>query len=250
MKAIVLAAGQGVRLRPMTSDRPKCMVNLNGRPILEYQLKAFKSQGINNVHVVGGYKAEMLPNSDVSVHLNKNYLNTNMVSTLFCAEKILTSAEDIIISYGDIVFDEHVLKSLIKSDAPLSVVFDTEWRKYWDARMPNPLDDAETFKFEGDYRVRELGKKPKSYEDISGQYIGLIKIKSSHVKSFVSARKKLESSNKCNQYEFDNMYMTSFIQHLIDNGWDVRGIPISNSWAEIDCISDIEVASEFCNILD
>lgn len=250
MKVIVLAAGQGTRLRPLTLDRPKCLVELNCKPILQYQIDIFNSVGINDICVVGGYKADAIQNFDVTLLLNESYSTTNMVSTLFCAEDVLTGYDDVIISYGDIVFEENVITKLLNSDADLSVVFDNEWRNYWSSRMVDPLDDAETFKLGKDYSIIELGKQPTSYDDINGQYIGLIKLKAEKVKAFVSERKQLKQSDRYDQQSFDNMYMTSFIQHLIDSGWEVKGIPISNGWAEIDCLADIEVAPKFCDIIN
>lgn len=250
MIAIVLAAGQGSRLRPLTLDRPKCLVELNGKTILQYQIDVFQSSGINSIWVVGGYKANMINNKDVTLLVNENYMTTNMVSTLFCAEQLMHGEEDVIISYGDIVFEEHVLKKLLDSCADVSVTYDTEWRKYWSERMSNPLEDAETFKLNNNNSIKELGKKPNSYNEVNGQYIGLIKLRASKVRQFVAVRKELEKSEQCDQRDFDNMYMTSYLQYLIDLGWDIKGIPIQNGWAEIDCVTDIEVASKFCKIIN
>ncbi|HOI83913.1 MAG TPA: NTP transferase domain-containing protein, partial [Campylobacterales bacterium] len=90
MKAIILAAGQGKRLRPLTDDRPKCMVEYRGKPIVDYILSAMKDVGIDDIAVVGGYKIdvlkEYLKDKNIVFFENKDYERTNMVSTLFCAE--------------------------------------------------------------------------------------------------------------------------------------------------------------------
>ena len=63
MKAIILAAGQGTRLRPLTNDKPKCLVELANKPLLDHQLSVLRYTGINDIHVVAGYRAEQLNRS-------------------------------------------------------------------------------------------------------------------------------------------------------------------------------------------
>lgn len=82
MKAIILAAGQGTRLRPLTDHKPKCLVELAGKPMLEHQLTTLRGAGINEIHIVAGYCAEQLDRSDITRHLNLDYASTNMVTTL------------------------------------------------------------------------------------------------------------------------------------------------------------------------
>ena len=85
MKAIILAAGEGKRLKPYTDSRPKCMVPLAGRPLLHWQLDVLRSAGIKDIVIVGGYRAEALKACGASVVTNPRYDSTNMVGTLFCA---------------------------------------------------------------------------------------------------------------------------------------------------------------------
>ena len=84
------------------------------------------------------------------------------------------------------------LQSILKSEADISVVIDKDWRKYWSARMENPLEDAETLKINEEGTIKELGKKPTSYDEIEGQYIGLIKIKQSMLPKFKDYYKGLD----------------------------------------------------------
>ena len=87
MKIIVLAAGKGTRLRPLTDIVPKCMVPLKGKPLIDYQLDLFKSKSINDITIVGGYLIEKLKSKNVNLITNNAYETTNMVHSLFCAEK-------------------------------------------------------------------------------------------------------------------------------------------------------------------
>lgn len=245
MKAIILAAGQGTRLRPLTDNKPKCLVELVGKTLLEHQLHVLKNAGINDIHVVAGYCAEKLDRSDITRHLNLDYADTNMVSTLFAAESIMTGESDLIISYGDIVFEAYVLQVLLDCAAPVALAIDTEWKRYWAARMDYPLEDAETLKMVDGNRIIELGKKPSSYSDIHGQYTGLIKIRADHVAQLPHIWHRMNKAALYDGKDFANMYMTSFLQHLIDSGWEARGALIKNGWAEVDCQDDLQAAMRF-----
>lgn len=240
MKVIILAAGQGSRLRPYTNNKPKCMVELCGKPILHRQLKVLRDAGIKRILVVGGYRCELLDVKNVDFAINTRYATTNMVSTLFSAEQWITPGEDILILYGDIIYEPKVLQSLLNLDAPVAVSVDLDWLKLWQLRMSDPLSDAETLKITQGNKIVELGKKPKSLDDVHGQYMGLIKVRGDHVKAFVDAWHHLDRHKLYDGKDFDNMYMTSFIQHLIDQGHDVRAAYTHNGWLEVDTVEDLK----------
>ncbi len=243
MKAIILAAGQGTRLRPLTDDKPKCLVELAGKPLLEHQLETLRACGVDDIHIVGGYRAEQIECPGTSLHINERFAETNMVSTLFAAEAVMIGDTDLIISYGDIVYEPRVLAALLAVDAPIALAVDREWRRYWAARMDDPLADAETLKLVDGDRVVELGKKPHSYADIQGQYTGLIKIRADHVARLPEVWRAMDRDAMYDGKDYDNMYMTSFIQHLIDRGWEVRAAFVNNGWAEVDCEVDLGAAA-------
>ena len=245
MKAIILAAGQGTRLRPITDAKPKCLVELAGAPILEHQIRTLKNCKISNIHLVGGYLSEQLIEYDARLHVNKNYETTNMVASLFCASEELNGNDDVIISYGDIVYQKSVLKKLLCSDAEISLVIDKSWYNYWSARMDNPLSDAETLKIEMFDKVVDIGRKPKNSDEIQGQYTGLIKVRKDRVKDFKQTWEELDRNALYDGKTYENMFMTCFLKKLIHLGWECRAVFINNGWAEIDCESDIAVATDF-----
>lgn len=245
MKAVILAAGQGTRLRPLTNDRPKCLVEVAGKPLLDHQLETLRACGVQDIHIVGGYRADQLARPKLTVHVNPRFAETNMVATLFVAQALMTGESDLIIAYGDIVYEPVVLRALITCNAPIALVVDLEWHRYWAARMDDPLSDAETLKLTDGSRVTELGKKPTRLEDIQGQYTGLIKFRADHVARLSEVWHALDPAGRYDGKDRDNMYMTSFLQHLIDLGWEARAAFIANGWAEVDCVSDIAVATEF-----
>src|SRR5690606_27319299 len=147
------------------------MVELAGRPLLHYQLDAIRSVGIEQILLVGGYRAHKLAAEGVEIIVNPRYERTNMVSTLFCAESWMEGGEDILIAYGDIVYEPRVLQGLLSIDAKLAISVDRQWQRLWESRMEDPLSDAETLKLADGNRVIELGKKPQSLDEIQGQYM-------------------------------------------------------------------------------
>jgi len=165
---------------------------------------------------------------------------TNMVGSLFTARKELDGKYDIVISYTDIVYPTKVVTTLVESSAQFGVIVDKGWRTQWEARMENPLEDAETMKIDGQGQIIELGKKPRSFDDIQGQYIGLVKISRDSVLKIVEFYDGLDKFAKYDGKDFDNMYMTSFIQLLIDNKVvPVFAVYINGGWTEIDTPSDL-----------
>lgn len=171
-----------------------------------------------------------------------------MVTTLFVADSVMDAKCDIIISYGDIVYEPRVLASLMAFDSPITLAIDREWRRYWEARMDDPLADAETLKLADGDRVVELGKKPDSYADIQGQYIGLIKIRADHVARLSEVWHAMDQDATYDGKDYNNMYMTTFLQHLIDIGWEARAAFIENGWAEVDCQKDLSIVMNFCQL--
>lgn len=239
MKAIILAAGQGTRLAPLTDDRPKCLVPLAGHPLLEYQLWALGEIGVSDIYLVGGYRKDQLERWGHPVLPNPDFATTNMVASLFCARAQLAGDQDVLIAYADLVYEPRVLEAVRRTDAPLVLGIDRRWRDYWQIRMDDPLADAETLKLR-DGLIVELGKKPQDYSEIEGQYMGLIKVRADHLEAFCQAYDRLDRQARYDGRDFDNMFMTSFLQHLIDQGWKVAAAQVDNGWLEVDSVQDLE----------
>lgn len=246
MKAIILAAGEGRRLRPLTNDIPKSMVKLFGMTLLERQINTFRKCDINDIIIIGGYNNEMIDFPNIKKYKNLHYDSTNMVETLFCAKNELT--ETVIISYGDIIFEKKVLNALISSDEDFSVVVDKNWKKYWDVRFSDPLKDAESLKMDSMKNILEIGQNINSINEIEGQYIGLMKfqgkslkfIKKFYEKTKEQARKS--GKNPLNpRIPFRKSYMTDFIQGLINAGCKIKAVSIINGWLELDNNDDYKI---------
>ena len=249
MNAIILAAGEGKRLGHLTKNKPKCMVNLFGKTMLEWQVSVFKKCGISDITVVTGYKAEMIDLPNLEFFHNKNFETTNMVESLFCALKKLN--ESTIVSYGDIIFGKNVLNSLIESENNFSVVVDKQWKKYWEMRFDNPLSDAESLKIDHDGNITSIGQKVKEIDDIEGQYIGLMKFQNDGLTTIKEFYQKIKNQSKNNpnpinpDIAFKQSYMTDFLQGLINSGHKLKAIEIENGWLELDSINDYNKYTKF-----
>ena len=241
MRALILAAGEGTRLRPFTNNKPKALVELLGKPILLRQISILESAGIIDIGVATGYLGEEIKKLGLNCYYNSDYKNTNMVNSLFKARTFFKEDKDLIISYGDIVYQVDNLQKIIQSDAEISVAIDKEWLRYWKLRFKDPLTDAESLILNHDSTIKEIGLKTHEYKNIEGQYIGLIKVRKDKLKDFIKFYQDLEKQMLPNLKAFNNMYLTEFIQSLIDSSWEVKGISIKGGWLEVDSLTDLDL---------
>src|SRR3990167_8518321 len=172
MKAIILAAGRGSRLKDLTEDRPKCLNQIGGRTLLEWQLSALRSGGVYEIIIVAGYRSDMLSKYNAKIIYNENWETTNMVRSLMCAENEIK--QPVIVSYSDILYSAEVVTSLCLQEKDAVVVYDTNWRELWESRFDNPLEDVESFKINSDGTIQDIGLPVTGLEDVQGQYIGLM----------------------------------------------------------------------------
>jgi L-glutamine-phosphate cytidylyltransferase len=229
VKAILLAAGQGTRLQPYTIDRPKAMVMLAGVPMIERQCRVLDRAGVTDRVIVAGYRADRISPALGRIIVNPAFAATNMVASLMAARDEMDGKDDILVGYADIVYEPRVLASVLETPGDIAVAVDRQWRRYWALRMEDPLRDAETMRLDGG-RIRELGRKPHSYDDIQGQYIGLFRIRAAQIPRLLAFHDGMDRQARYDGKDIANMYATSFLQALIDAGWDVRAAPIDNGW--------------------
>jgi len=236
-KVILLVAGEGTRLRPYTLDRPKCMVELAGLSLIERQLDILRRENLTDIVLVGGYKADMLDMKGTKLVINSRYYETNMVWTLFCAEKELEG--EVIVSYGDIVYSSEVLRALLESNSDIAVTIDSDWENYWRARNEDPLDDAESLKLSANGEILEIGGKPNNIHEIEGQYMGLMKFSAIGVNQIKEVFEKSRKSRELLGKPIENAYMTDLLQATIRDGYKVQSVPISGQWVEVDTVDDL-----------
>lgn len=243
MKGIILAAGQGVRLRPLTDDRPKCMVEHRGVPLIDQIIESLTLAGVTPLVVVAGYCADILRTHlqqyQPKFYTNDDYATTNMVHSLFCAEQELDG--DVIISYSDIIYKPAIVQALLSCPAGLAITIDKAWRELWQQRMDNPLADAETMLLNSQGHVLDLGRKPTSYSEIQGQYMGLIKFSAATLEQAKAIYHGLDHSLSYDGKPFNQMYMTTFLRILIESGVVCQSVPVEGGWLEVDAPSDLEL---------
>lgn len=240
-RALILAAGQGTRLRPLTDDRPKCLVNLCGTSLLQRQVQALSAAAIDDICIATGYRAGQIEALGYRTVFNPRYAESNMVATLFSAGDFIHQGGDLLIAYGDILYQHDNLQRVLDCREEIALMIDRQWRKLWSLRFARPLDDAETLRMDENGYVIELGKKPRSYEQIQGQYTGLIKIRADKLAALDAFYRGLDREQDYDGKDFDNMFMTSFLQLLIDAGWRTAAVLVNNGWLEIDSLDDLAV---------
>jgi choline kinase len=238
-RAIVLAAGMARRLGDAAAGRPKCLVELAGRPLLDRQLDVLRGCGIHDVTAVVGHRGEQIAARGVATIANPRFDSTNMVASLFCARDLLGGDADVVVAYGDIVYEPRVLHALLAAQGDVVVAVDRGWRELWEARMEDVLADAESLRVAPDGRLSELGREPASVDDIQGQYIGLTRFSAAVLSEIVRIHDGLDPVLSYEGRDLDNMFMTAFIQILIDRGLDVRLAWIDHGWLEVDSPDDL-----------
>lgn len=246
-RLIVLAAGRGTRLAPLTDTRPKCMVELAGRPLIEWLVAGARSIGVEDITIVRGYRGVQLAIPGVRMVENERYATTNMVYSLWCARDYF--GDDFIMSYSDIAYNPDVLAAMYRGQAEISVAVDRDWLGYWERRFDDVLSDAESLRVTSDGVLLEIGQKARTVDEIQGQYIGLVRFAGRGVErlkdalheeagAFQSGRTSLHPSR-----DFAHLYMTDLLQALIARKQRIEARWINAGWIEIDNHKDLELAA-------
>ena len=240
MRAIIIAGGEGKRLRPYTLEKPKCLLPFGKETILERQINMFRSFGIEDIVVLKWYKEEQINFEGIRYYIDPEL--QNMLFALFNAESELEG--DVIISYGDIVYEKQILKALLSSKHDISVVVDKFWRKYYEMRFDDPLKEAESLILAEDMQILQIGAPHSSYEQIHGQFIGLIKLSDKGTKTFRVVYNSAKSRFWGKPWKYDHMFEKAFttdlLQAIIDDGYGIYGVLIKNGWLEFDNVSDYQ----------
>jgi choline kinase len=130
MQAIILVAGQGSRLRPLTDYCPKCLVKVQGKSILQYQLEALSAAGFRECVIVVGHLAALVRNTigpryrnlSITYVENEIYDRTNNIYSLWLARTKIT--DDVLLLEGDLVFEPALLTDLLNAPCENAAVVD------------------------------------------------------------------------------------------------------------------------------
>jgi choline kinase len=235
MKAVILAAGQGTRIRSVHGEHPKCLIEVDETTILDHQLDALSMAGINDVAIVVGYEKEQVVahirdkrlSYDQRIHFIQNpaFAITNNIYSLWLATDWLRGDSFIVLN-ADVIFDPDILNSAVQPYAPISMIVDPLWR-------------PETMKvIIEDDRVTRMSKSI-SQEEFSGTYIGITVFSKSIQQRFLHKLTDLVVTERVN--EFFNIA----VQELADEGVHVGYTSTDGlAWAEIDDPLDLTFAKQ------
>ena len=244
MKAIIVAAGMGRRLNPYTDDRPKCMVPVAGKPILERQVDALRAHGVHDVAVVRGYLGDRITVPGLRFFDNPRYRENNILASLMYAASELD--EDFVFSYSDIVFHPDVVGTLLETAGEGALVVDRQWMRAYEGRTEHPVPEAELTRVENG-RITRVGKRAVPAELAAGEFIGLARFSGAIGRlmrdEFERLEQELGGGPFGNAPRFEVAYLTDMLNHLIEaHDTEFRPAFIDEQWREIDTTQDLERA--------
>jgi L-glutamine-phosphate cytidylyltransferase len=240
--AVILAAGRGSRLSPFTADRPKCLVSIGGRTLLERQVAALRAAGARRVGVATGWHAEMFDDIGLPTFHNPGWADTTMVESLAAADEWLRS-EPVLVSYGDIVYTVDTVRALARCAATLAISYDPHWESLWRRRFDRPLDDAETFVRDDAGLLVDIGGRPSTVAEVQGQYLGLLRF-TPRSWNVVRDLRSTDTAAKA-------LDMTGLLRRLVhDRLLPITTVPAEGPWCEFDHPSDITVGLDILRQLD
>ena len=241
--AVVLAASRGRGLEAMTVERPKVMLPIAGKPLLRWLVDGFKKENINDITVVGGYRADAIDTAGIKLVVNEHYAETGELSSLACAVESLES--DAVISYGDLLFRSYVLRDLMESKADFSVVVDSlltgsSNRTVRDFAYCSRGDDR------GLFGTPVLLERVTSAADAEraphGRWIGLLNISRAGLAKLKATMKVLGSENR-----FEALDMPALLNALIAGGSKIEVIYVHGHWRGVNDLDDLHQAVDFAH---
>lgn len=247
MKAIIVAAGPGIRLLPFTENKPKCMLEVGGKTILQRNLEVLKENGITDIVIVKGHKSDAINYPNIKYYYNPNYLENNILTSLFYAEKEMR--DGFIFSYSDILYSASVLRKLLQSKEDMSLVIDVDWAQRYKGRTLHPIDEAELVVVE-DGKVVKISKFMNPAVAY-GEFIGLAKFTRKGVETLIRNYKRIRANKWCgfkahhrfqDAVSIDKAYLTDMLQELINRGYPIHSVDINGGWLEIDTSQDLQIA--------
>jgi len=241
-RAVIIAAGPGKRVMPLTKAKPKCMLDINGKTLLQRQIEVFKECGIEDIIVIRGYKKNAVNYPGLKYFYNIEYQTNNILESMFCAESEMDS--EFVVTYSDIWFDKSVLEKLLNSKKDISLVVDRDWQSSYEGRYQHPIEEAEKVVIK-EGKIVKIGKGLNKNE-VHGEFIGLAKFTEAGaeiLKSIYRIAKNLYSDKPFHEASvFKKAYLTDMIQELIDRGFDVHNVDVEGNWMEIDTHEDYQKA--------
>ena len=240
--AVVLAATKGAQLSHLTKNKPKCMLDIQGKPLLERLTSTLKKDNIGKISIVSGYKSNVIRErnnlSNLNIIENKEYIKTGELYSLYKAVNEIKN--DCIITYGDIVFRKYILDALLSIKGEIVIVVDAlSQNKQKKKQKDLTVCDR---KFTGNYLLEEKPASLKSMHNeytnkITGQWIGLLKTNTKGSKIIKNQIIKLSKNKK-----FKNLTMPDLFNSLIKNKIKINVLYIAGQWLDVNDAFDLAEA--------
>ncbi|MFQ5534265.1 MAG: phosphoenolpyruvate mutase [Sphingomonadales bacterium] len=242
-RAIVLAASRGRALGPLTEDRPKCMLEVGGKPILRRIVGAFNDSGLRDITVVRGYKKEAVDLPTVETVDNDAYAGRGEVASLACASGKLTG--NCVLSFGDIVFRKYILDQLLAVNGDIILTVDALWGKRTDVSRTGKLDLAQCTKpFTGDF----LDDEPVYLRRIDGgadpacahgRWVGLARFSDAGCRLVV---RELDAMRRDGSLK--TAPMATLFNRLVAAGHKLTVLYIAGHWIDVNDVYDLADARD------
>jgi len=243
MNAIIVAAGMGKRLGGFTVDRPKCMIEINGKTLLKRQTDLLLRNGISRINVVVGFKKEWFTDKRFGYFLNTSYENNNILHSLFCAEKAMDKG--FFFSYSDILYESVIVRQMLNQDSDIAIAVDPEWESYYEGRIEHPIDEAELVFSENGETVTQI-RKNAEHTNALGEFLGLACFSEQGAKDLKEVFGELQNYYARNPGKpfhsarsFKQAYLTDMFQEMVDRDYRVTIVKIEGKWAEMDTPEDL-----------
>ena len=243
MKIIILTAGSGRRLGMY---KPKSLVNLNNKTLLNYQLIELAKSNIfpEDIYLVTGYKNELFNEFDLPKFVNRNYAITNQIFSITCANK-LANEQEVLIVYGDILFRSSLIEDIKEINKNVIIPSYSGFKELWKKRGDINFDDLESFRKDSSGILKEIGNNVIDINNVNGQFMGVLCFKNYYFKNFL---------NKIDEFrvEFgDDVFMklqtTEFLNYLIKKNEKLFSFDYSDYFIEIDNKNDLDLAKKTIN---
>ena len=235
MKAIILSAGQGSRLGHLVDDRPKCLIDFNGRSLLDRQLDTLEANGVHEAVVVTGFHDELMQQAierrsggpKVRTVFNPFYKVADNTGSLYMAREELSG--DCLVWNGDTLVSRALMAKVVRNDrSGICVTIDRKAEGYDE-------DDMKVVEEGG--RLKAIGKRIS--DGVNAESIGLLAFRSGGAEQF---REAIEQAMRTS--EGTTIWYLRVINHIAQGSdvWtlDIRG----EEWGEVDFPPDVEAARE------
>lgn len=251
MRAIIIGAGRGSRLGPETAEIPKTLVQVMGRPMLDWILDALAAAGFKRQDVVFvcGYAEHVIRERypEFTYVRNDQWQNNNILASLLYARDYLR--EGFVSTYSDIVYEGAVVQGLVESGADFALGSDTEWRRRYVLRTQHPETDAEKLRADGS-RVVELSRHIPS-DRADGEFIGVMKLSAAGAERLISAYDELQPLHRGKIWRegrsFEKAYLIDLLQELLERGVAMERVNTAGGYMEIDTEQDLAMATGWWN---